>query len=173
MGLNWFCHFVWTSEKVKVDCFFPLTSSHQSSFGCQCILTCCVNMVVRVWNDLEKAKMMERLRKGRSSEGRRPTLEKIWWPGSWLCWWWLWSFSWWWCQGGKGRSPDGRCPTLEALPEGWRRINVRKMNGLRAKYYIAPSGIRWLWFWRAVPRFSRILIITGSWWKLNYLWFIF
>ena len=71
-------------------------------------------------------------------------LWRRWWPGSWLCWWWLWSFSWWWCQGGKGRSPDGRCPTLEALPEGWRRINVRKMNGLRAKYYIAPSGIRWL-----------------------------
>ena len=23
MGLNWFCHFVWTSEKVKVVCFFP------------------------------------------------------------------------------------------------------------------------------------------------------
>ena len=34
-------------------------------------------MVVRVWSDLEKAKMMERLRKGRSSEGRRPTLEKM------------------------------------------------------------------------------------------------
>ena len=34
-------------------------------------------MVVRVWNDLEKAKMMERLKKGRSSEGRRPTLEKM------------------------------------------------------------------------------------------------
>ena len=28
-------------------------------------------------DDLEKAKMMERLRKGRSSEGRRPTLEKM------------------------------------------------------------------------------------------------
>ena len=71
-------------------------------------------------------------------------LWRRWWPGSWLCWWWLWSFSWCWCQGVKGRSPDGRCPTLEALPEGWRRINVRKINGLRAKYYIAPSGIRWL-----------------------------
>ena len=34
-------------------------------------------MVVRMWSDLEKAKMMERLRKGRSSEGRRPTLEKM------------------------------------------------------------------------------------------------
>ena len=30
-----------------------------------------------MWSDLEKAKMMERLRKGRSSEGRRPTLEKM------------------------------------------------------------------------------------------------
>ena len=34
-------------------------------------------MVVRVWSDLEKAKMMERLRKGRSFEGRRATLEKM------------------------------------------------------------------------------------------------
>ena len=34
-------------------------------------------MVVRVWNDLEKAKMMERLKKGRSSEGRRPILENM------------------------------------------------------------------------------------------------
>ena len=64
-------------RKWKLFAFSPLTSSHQSSFGCQCILTCCVNMVVRVWSDLEKAKMMERLRKGRSSEGRRPTLEKM------------------------------------------------------------------------------------------------
>ena len=45
------------------------------------------------------------------------------------------------------------------------------MNGLRAKYYIAPSGIRWLWFWEVVPRFSCILIILGSWWKFEN-WFV-
>ena len=65
-------------------------------------------MVVRVWNELEKEKMMARLRKGRVEEESTP------------------------------------CPTLEALPSGWRRINVRKMNGIRAKFYITPSGLRFI-----------------------------
>ena len=67
-------------------------------------------MVVRVWNESEKEKMMARLR-------REASKEKM----------------------GEG----GRCPTLEALPSGWNRINVRKLNGIRAKYYLAPSGLRY------------------------------
>ena len=64
-------------------------------------------MVVRVWNELEKEKMMARL-------WREASKEKM-----------------------------GKCPTLEALPSGWNRINVRKLNGIRAKYYLAPSGLRY------------------------------
>ena len=144
MGLNWFCHFVWTSEKVKVACFFPpwpplispvlvvsVSSPAASTWWWGCGATW---RRPRWWSGWGRA--------GALKVGVQ--LWRRWWPGSWLCWWWLWSFSWCWCQGVKGRSPDGRCPTLEALPEGWRRINVRKINGLRAKYYIAPSGIRWL-----------------------------
>ena len=68
-------------------------------------------MVVRVWNELEKEKMMARLRREASKE--------------------------------KMGMAGGRCPTLEALPSGWNRINVRKLNGIRAKYYLAPSGLRY------------------------------
>ena len=65
-------------------------------------------VVLRVWNALEKEKMMARLRRG------------------------------------KGGPPGGgKCPTLEALPPGWNRIDVRKLNGIRAKYYLAPSGMRY------------------------------
>ena len=64
-------------------------------------------MVVRVWNALEKEKMMARLRKINKEK------ELV------------------------------KCPTLEALPSGWNRINLRKLNGIRAKYYIAPSGMRY------------------------------
>ena len=65
-------------------------------------------MVVRVWNESEKEKMMAKLRKAANKE----------------------------------RGDVGRCPTLEALPPGWNRINVRKLNGIRAKFYLAPSGLR-------------------------------
>ena len=61
-------------------------------------------VVLRVWNALEKEKMMARLR--------------------------------------RGKGGGGKCPTLEALPPGWNRIDVRKLNGIRAKYYLAPSGMR-------------------------------
>ena len=64
-------------------------------------------MVVGVWNESEKEKMMAKLRKAANKE-----------------------------------SKEGRCPTLEALPPGWNRINVRKLNGIRAKFYLAPSGLR-------------------------------
>ena len=71
-------------------------------------------MVVRVWNELEKEKMMVKLRKAASKS--------------------------------KERGEVVRCPTLETLPPGWNRINVRKMNGIRAKFYLAPSGLRYQHF---------------------------
>ena len=35
-----------------------------------------------------------------------------------------------------------KCPTLEVLPSGWKIMDIRKINGKMAKYYIAPSGKR-------------------------------
>ena len=51
----------------------------------------------------------------------------------------------------------GKCPTLEALPAGWNRINVRKLNGIRAKYYLAPSGMR---YW-------HLILFRPSWGQIN------
>ena len=76
------------------------------SFEKHLSLSLSLAMVVRVWNALEKEKMMARLRKVNKEK------EMV------------------------------KCPTLEALPPGWNRINVWKLNGIRAKYYLAPSGMR-------------------------------
>ena len=74
-------------------------------------------MVVRVWNELEKEKMMAKLRKAATKSKEE-----------------------------RGEVVLVRCPTLEALPHGWNRIIVRKMNGIRAKFYLAPSGLRYQHF---------------------------
>ena len=109
----------WTLEqetclvKGKVESLLQQFFSGQSWSGSHSRSTSVLSfqMVVRVWNELEKEKMMAKLRKAATK-----SKEVV------------------------------RCPTLEALPPGWNRINVRKMNGIRAKFYLAPSGLRYQHF---------------------------